>query len=65
MSRVEFGEFLADPNNLKNLEAVQTAYPECCSFCPKPDCHGRKSNFNRLAYEQAVTGLQITTINEE
>lgn len=64
MSREEFDEFFKDPDNLKNLDAVQTAHPECCSLCPNPDCRGRESNFDRLAYEQAVTDLQITTIKE-
>jgi hypothetical protein len=64
MSEEEFDEFFADPNNFENLKAVQKAYPECCRFCPKPNCRGRESNFNRLAYEQAITALQITTIKE-
>jgi len=64
MPKEEFDEFFADPINFENLKAVKKAYPECCRFCPISICPDRKVNFDRLAYEQAITGLQITTIKE-
>jgi len=64
MPKEEFDEFFADPKNLENLKAIHKAYPECCRFCPIPKCPGRETDFDRSAYEYAITGLQITTAKE-
>jgi len=64
MTEEELVEFLADRENLKNIKAVEKANPDhCCKFCPFP-CLGRNESFNRMAFEQAVTALQLTTTKE-